>query len=80
MANAQGKAAAYEFGGPWGVFFLMLWSHYILYYFWYILEVGRAGVGGLYEQPDREASGPMPMAEEVGGGNTAHAACVRVRR
>jgi hypothetical protein len=23
-----------EFGGPAGVVFLMLWSHYILFYFW----------------------------------------------
>lgn len=24
----------YEFGGPVGVFALMIWSHYILFYFW----------------------------------------------
>ena len=29
-----GKEAEYEFGGPWGVAALMLWSHYILFYFW----------------------------------------------
>ena len=23
-----------EFGGPIGVIFLILWSHYILFYFW----------------------------------------------
>ena len=23
-----------EFGGPTGVVFLILWSHYILFYFW----------------------------------------------
>ena len=23
-----------EFGGPWGVFALIVWSHYILFYFW----------------------------------------------
>lgn len=25
----------YEFGGPIGVLALMIWSHYILFYFWY---------------------------------------------
>lgn len=29
---------AYEFGGPVGVFCLIVWSHYILFYFWYCLE------------------------------------------
>ena len=24
----------YEFGGPWGVAALIMWSHYILFYFW----------------------------------------------
>lgn len=24
----------YEFGGPIGVLALMIWSHYILFYFW----------------------------------------------
>ena len=24
----------YEFGGPLGVLFLIIWSHYILFYFW----------------------------------------------
>jgi hypothetical protein len=24
----------YEFGGPFGVLALMIWSHYILFYFW----------------------------------------------
>jgi len=28
----------YEFGGPVGVSALMIWSHYILFYFWYCLE------------------------------------------
>lgn len=28
----------YEFGGPWGVTFLIVWSHWILYYFWYCLQ------------------------------------------
>ena len=23
-----------EFGGLWGVTFLIVWSHYILFYFW----------------------------------------------
>ena len=27
-----------EFGGPLGVTFLILWSHYILFYFWYCME------------------------------------------
>jgi delta24(24(1))-sterol reductase len=38
---AAKEAAApieYEFGGAIGVFFLMLWSHYILFYFWYCYE------------------------------------------
>ena len=26
--------SGYEFGGPIGVSFLMVWSHYILLYFW----------------------------------------------
>ena len=26
-----------EFGGPLGVGFLIIWSHYILFYFWYVL-------------------------------------------
>ena len=31
-----GKDVEYEFGGPWGVLALMLWSHYILFYFWWV--------------------------------------------
>lgn len=30
-------AEDYEFGGPWGCLALMLWSHYILFYFWFVL-------------------------------------------
>lgn len=26
--------SAQEFGGPVGALFLILWSHYILFYFW----------------------------------------------
>jgi hypothetical protein len=29
-------AEDYEFGGPIGCFALMLWSHYILFYFWFV--------------------------------------------
>lgn len=29
------SATELEFGGSWGVLFLILWSHYILFYFWY---------------------------------------------
>lgn len=48
MANIQGKTMKdvvynkvidtheYEFGGPIGVLALMIWSHYILFYFWYL--------------------------------------------
>lgn len=32
--NYGGRNAEYEFGGPWGVLALMIWSHYILIYFW----------------------------------------------
>ncbi|ETO33122.1 hypothetical protein RFI_03985, partial [Reticulomyxa filosa] len=32
------KFPGYEFGGPVGTGLLMLWSHYILYYFWYCYE------------------------------------------
>lgn len=28
------KLDNYEFGGPIGVLALMIWSHYILFYFW----------------------------------------------
>lgn len=24
----------FEFGGPWGALALMIWSHYIVFYFW----------------------------------------------
>lgn len=27
---------AQEFGGPFGVLFLIIWSHYILFYFWLV--------------------------------------------
>ncbi len=30
-----------EFGGALGALALMLWSHYILYYFWYCLETAK---------------------------------------
>ena len=30
-----------EFGGPWGAAFLIVWSHYILFYFYYCLEVNQ---------------------------------------
>lgn len=29
-------ATEFEFGGPIGVTALMIWSHYILIYFWYV--------------------------------------------
>eukprot|EP01084_Bolivina_argentea_P237664 399363_1 len=38
MTETSHKRVQYEFGGPWGVAFLILWSHFILYYFWYCLE------------------------------------------
>eukprot|EP00730_Choanoeca_flexa_P009044 TRINITY_DN12574_c4_g3_i13.p1 TRINITY_DN12574_c4_g3~~TRINITY_DN12574_c4_g3_i13.p1 ORF type:complete len:440 (+),score=75.27 TRINITY_DN12574_c4_g3_i13:144-1463(+) len=38
---AQDKPGAKEFGGPLGAAFLILWSHYILYYFWYCLETHK---------------------------------------
>mmetsp|Transcript_30484 Transcript_30484/g.51493 ORF Transcript_30484/g.51493 Transcript_30484/m.51493 type:complete len:592 (+) Transcript_30484:40-1815(+) len=31
----------YEFGGPYGCTALMIWSHYILIYFWYCLETNE---------------------------------------
>lgn len=34
----------YEFGGPIGVLALMIWSHYILFYFWYCLEKNNGGM------------------------------------
>jgi hypothetical protein len=30
-----------EFGGAFGALALIVWSHYILYYFWYCLETAR---------------------------------------
>ena len=34
-AGSKGKAnEELEFGGLFGVVFLILWSHYILFYFW----------------------------------------------
>eukprot|EP01038_Epipyxis_sp_PR26KG_P009191 gene9191-12396_t len=35
------KKVEYEFGGPIGVLALMIWSHYILFYFWYCLETNN---------------------------------------
>eukprot|EP01036_Dinobryon_divergens_P024122 gene24122-32539_t len=35
------KGGGYEFGGPVGAGALMIWSHYILLYFWYCLEVNH---------------------------------------
>lgn len=32
---------AREFGGPWGTFAIMLFSHFILYYFWASLDLNR---------------------------------------
>ncbi len=32
--NYAGRKIEYEFGGPIGVTALMIWSHYILFYFW----------------------------------------------
>jgi delta24(24(1))-sterol reductase len=36
--NASSGKIEYEFGGPIGATALMIWSHYILLYFWYCLE------------------------------------------
>lgn len=33
-----------EFGGPWGAFALIAWSHYILLYFWYCYEVAEGSL------------------------------------
>jgi hypothetical protein len=33
-----------EFGGPLGAFALMLWSHGVLYYFWYCYAKNQGGV------------------------------------
>ena len=33
-AGITNKTQNYEFGGPIGVTALMIWSHYILIYFW----------------------------------------------
>lgn len=33
----EAKQAEYEFGGPIGVSALMIWSHYIVFYFWYVI-------------------------------------------
>jgi hypothetical protein len=33
-----GRKIEYEFGGPIGVTALMIWSHYILFYFWYAAQ------------------------------------------
>jgi hypothetical protein len=32
---AKHSTTELEFGGSWGVLFLIVWSHYILFYFWY---------------------------------------------
>lgn len=32
------KNESFEFGGPWGVLALMIWSHCNLFYFWYCYE------------------------------------------
>jgi delta24(24(1))-sterol reductase len=37
-ARTNAAAEELEFGGPIGVTALMVWSHYILFYFWYCLE------------------------------------------
>lgn len=36
--EGETKSEEYEFGGPVGAIGLMVWSHYILIYFWYCLE------------------------------------------
>ena len=33
------KLVKYEFGGPLGAMFLMIWSHYILIYLWCLIFV-----------------------------------------
>ena len=38
--NGEGKFE-FEFGGPLGALALILWSHYILFYFWYCLETNN---------------------------------------
>lgn len=39
-----GGEIEWEFGGPIGVTALMIWSHYILLYFWYCLEYNNGGM------------------------------------
>ena len=37
----ENEKDALEFGGPIGVTFIIIWSHYILLYFWYCLETNK---------------------------------------
>ncbi|EDQ88527.1 uncharacterized protein MONBRDRAFT_37477 [Monosiga brevicollis MX1] len=39
--KAAPEAMEIEFGGPVGAAFLIIWSHYILFYFWYCLEANK---------------------------------------
>ena len=40
-AGIHNNKGGYEFGGPIGATALMIWSHYILLYFWYCLETNK---------------------------------------
>jgi len=54
--NAAKGKIEYEFGGPIGATALMIWSHYILLYFWYCLEMN-----------DGQMIIPSPTTESVMG-------------
>lgn len=43
-AKSSHKEEDWEFGGPVGATALMVWSHYILIYFWYCLETNSGNI------------------------------------